>query len=140
MPPIVPRQVIDAASAKAVELTKSHLGVTELSQEIHNAIRDKTEEVAASRLSRDLDAIAGNAVAGATAHDVNIRIKDSLATGVSRINAIVADSKYAELVEQSARMLFRKYQALKNAGFTDEQSFELVKAETLARGGRGTAQ
>jgi hypothetical protein len=64
------------------------------------------------------------------------RISAGLTIGADQISIIAKHDKYQEMLEQTAQMTFKKYQALVDAGFTKDQAFRLVEAETLAKSGK----
>lgn len=82
--------------------------------------------------------------------DVDMAVKETVLQGVkpldmldARVNAakegiahITQDAKVDAVLADTAKLLWKKFQALKTAGFTDPQAFDLVLAEVQGRASR----
>ena len=60
-------------------------------------------------------------------------IKTRLATALQGVQLVSASSDLQKMIDENARMLFMKKQALRNAGFTDDEAFKLILAEVTAK-------
>ncbi len=117
----------------------TQLGVQELDPNAQLAVEEKVKEAVGVQLSKNLEQVAGQAVKGSAigvGGAGRVGVAESLRLGLENIKLVSQDQQYLDLLQQSARMTKAKFDALVAAGFTEDQAFRLVEAETLAKGGR----
>lgn len=132
-------EMLSPIKAQVEAKIATQLGVQELDDTAKVVVADKVREAIDVQLSKNLSQVAGQAVKGShigVAGAGRVGVSESLRLGLENIKLVSEDDKYLDLLRQSARMTKAKFDALVTAGFTEEQAFRLVEAETLAKGGR----
>ena len=135
----IPDDMLSPIRAQVEANLATQLGVQQLDDTARLAVADKVKEAVDTQLSKNLAQIAGQAVKGSNIGVVGAGrtgVSESLRLGLENIKLVSEDQQYLDLLQQSARMTKAKFDALVAAGFTEEQAFRLVEAETLAKGGR----
>lgn len=135
----IPDEMLTPIRAQVESTLASQLGVQELDDTAKVAVADKVREAIEVQVSKNLSQVAGQAVKGSNigvAGAGRVGVSESLRLGLENIKLVSEDQQYLDLLQQSARMTKAKFDALVAAGFTEEQAFRLVEAETLAKGGR----
>lgn len=117
---------------------KMGLSVVELSAEMMEAIRTASINALNTRtralVHRDVDAAAkATLLRGTKPLDV---FNDRVTAAMEGISYVAQDAKVDSVLNDTARLLWKKFQALKNSGFNEEQAFELVLAEVQGRASR----
>lgn len=99
-------------------------------QAAHTAMESRLKTI----ISRDADAAVKDRVLAGTNPITMLSERVDLARqGVAHI---AQDAKVKTILDDTAKLLFSKFTALKTAGFTETQAFELLRAEVAGRAGR----
>ena len=133
-PPNLVQDVTDTVSGKV----KESLGVARedmdepMKAQIESTVqstlekRFATEVVSAAESKVGQTAIGGVDIAGA--------ITSKMAVGKRAIEAMLATDELGQILKKNAELLKRKYDALVEADFTEEQAFRLLEAEIYSKG------
>ena len=131
---------IDPVVSEAQNTVAKKMGipVAQLSKEVTDAINTATASAMNLRtktiIQRDVDsAVKGALLQGAKPLDM---LDARVSAAKDGIGHIVADAKVGQVLADTAKLLYKKFDALKNAGFTDTQAFDLVLAEVQGRSSR----
>lgn len=106
-----------------------------LPPEIQAAIDKKSVEVTAVIAEQFVGKsalAAGKAIVGPTV-DAGAAITARLGTALAGVQLVSQSSDLDKILAENAKMLWKKYLALKTAGFDDTQSFQLILAEVSAK-------
>lgn len=131
----------DDLAAATKEISNSvakALGVNVLSQSVYEAVKLSTEKTLQSRTKTIIQ------------QETDQKVKEILSKGIdplSRISTRLGDASKGlthitqnpdvdKVLQETAKLLFKKFSFLKAAGFTDQQAFDLVKAELESQSGR----
>jgi len=105
-----------------------------ISEAIKTATVTSFNSRAKSLILRDADsAVKSQLLRGASPMDM---LGNRLRAAKDGIAHIAADGQVRDILNDTAKLLFDKLTALKTAGFTDEQAFNLLLAEVSGRAGR----
>ena len=127
--------VKDAAKSLA---DKMGIPVNKLSVEVMEAIKTASTSAMNTRtkalIQRDVDlAVKGTILQGVKPLDMlDVRVQ-AARDGIAHI---AQDAKVDAVLTDTANLLWKKLQALKTAGFTETQAFDLVLAEVQGRASR----
>jgi hypothetical protein len=105
-------------------------------------IKSTVEAVAQSTLDARAKTIIGKDVDGAVKSELLRGVKpldmltERMQAAQTGIAHIAGDANVDSILADTAKLLKKKFDALHAVGFTDEQSFSLLLAETTARSGR----
>jgi hypothetical protein len=135
----IPDDMLSPIRAQVEANLATQLGVQQLDDTARLAVAEKVQEAVDVQLSKNLTQVAGQAVKGSNigvGGAGRTGVAESLRLGLENIKLVSEDQQYLDLLQQSAKMTKAKFDALVAAGFTEEQAFRLVEAETLAKGGR----
>ncbi len=136
----VPDEMMTPIRAQVEANLAAQLGVQELDDETKVVVDERVKAAIGVQLERNLELVAGQAVSGSTigvgGAGRGQTVSESLRVGLENVRLVSEDQKYLDLLQQSAGMTKAKFDALVTAGFTEEQAFRLVEAETVAKSGR----
>lgn len=134
------QQELDTVVANATQSVAEKMGKTpaQLSADMKSAIKTAATSAlnvrAKTIIQRDVDsAVKDTVLAGAKPLDL---LDARMAAAKQGIGHIAADAKVAAILDDTAKLLWKKYQALKNNGFSESQSFDLLLAEVQGRASR----
>jgi hypothetical protein len=125
-------------NAKNAVAKKMGIPVAQLSsdviQNIDSAVKDSLSSRMNSMIRHDADrAVKETVLAGAQP----LEMLDSRITAAQAgVRFVSTDAKVEAVLDDTAKLLWKKYQALIKAGFTDAQAFELILAEVAGRSSR----
>ncbi len=131
---------VDGIVASATKSVASSMGIRP--EQLPSTVVDAIKVSAATGISTRTKAL--------IQRNVDSSVKDAVLKGAkplemldARVQAasdgiahIVQDGKVDAVLADTAKLLWKKYAALKTAGFTDTQAFDLVLAEVQGRAGR----
>jgi hypothetical protein len=130
------KQAVDASN---VAVAKS-LGTTvdKLSPSIKKAVLATTKEAMANRtrtlVKRNVDSsVKQTVLAGTSPLDM---LGARMSAARDGVKEVASNNDVDAILNDTAQLLFKKFNALKNAGFTEDQSFSLVLAEVSGRSAR----
>lgn len=133
-------QEIATVAQKATDAVATKMGVASnlVSQDIKNAISAAAESALSARaktlIQRDVDKAAKNTLlAGTTPVDL---LNERVIAAKVGIQQVAGDSNVEDILNETAKLLKKKYDAFVKVGFTAEQAFDLLKVEVAGRAGR----
>lgn len=120
--------------AKLEDDLKAKLGVTTLPQEVIRDIQNASKEASDVVTKQNINKKAlklGKEVFRDTDHKklIGARINSAL----KGVEVVTQSSDLKKILDENAKMLFSKMTALQNAGFSDDQAFQLILAEVSAK-------
>lgn len=133
-------QQVNAVVGEASKAVADKMGITvsQLPTNVQTAIKTATESAMNVRtkavIQRDVDfAVKSTILKGAKPIDMlDARVK-AAKEGIAHI---AADTKVTAVLTDTANLLWKKLTALKQAGFSDTQAFDLLLAEIQGRASR----
>lgn len=109
---------------------KKLLGSNTLSAEITKAIADASKEAAERATGRNLQVEASKIAKNFyRLENVDQRLDRNLKHAKDSVMKVAGSADLDEILAENAKMLRKKWQALVTAGFTQDESFQLIKAE-----------
>jgi len=136
---VISDEMLAPILTKASSEMEAQLGVDSLDDALTAELNARVTEAVQAKFGETLQKVAaGVAQSAATVAPVlpTERINAGLIAGADHVRLIAEHDKYHEMLAQTAAMTFAKYSALIGAGFSKDQAFRLVEAETLAKAGR----
>ena len=132
-----PKQLSDKIKDQLVKDYKKRLKVTTLPTDIQKGI-DSAAKVAAQRATQRNIEVEATKTAKEFYQDVSVSklVSSKLAQAKLGVNAVVQSADLEDILKENARMLRKKWQALKDAGFSEKEAFELIKAEVEGKAAR----
>ena len=134
------QQEMDALIADATASVAKKMGTTasKLPADIKTAIKAATASALDTRakalIHRDVDSVVKEKVlAGSKPIDMLDARMQAAKDGIAHI---AGDAKVEAVLSDTARLLWKKYNALKTAGFSESQAFDLLLAEAQGRASR----
>jgi H2-forming N5,N10-methylenetetrahydromethanopterin dehydrogenase-like enzyme len=131
--PPVDEKEIQAIVDAAIKSLADKMGINPASipANIKKAIRDAVLTALSTRLNtliqRDADtAVKDHILVGAKPLDM---LDNRVSAARDAIAHIVADSRVNAVLADTANLLYKKFQALRTAGFSETQAFEILLAE-----------
>ncbi len=131
---------VNAVVGAATRSVAKTMGVTvaQLSSDVKAAIKTATINAlnvrAKAIIQRDVDtAVKSKVLAGVSALQM---LDDRVMAASQGIAQIAGDAKVDAVLADTAKLLWKKYNALKTAGFTPTQAFDLLHAEVQGRASR----
>jgi hypothetical protein len=117
---------------------KFGLDAAHLPSDIKDAIQTTAKTIASDRartlIQKDVDtAVKAELLKGAKPLEV---LGERMAAASTGIAQIAQDLKVEGILADTAKLLWKKYTALKTAGFSEPQAFDLLIAEVKGRSGR----
>lgn len=132
----IPQVLFDRAFDAAKTNFASRMGLEDLAPDVEEMISTKVRDALQLKWNEAAVAVAdGIDPLLETPTARGERINKSLAVSVESVSLLAGDTKYAELLENTASMTYQKYQALQTAGFSEDQAFQLILAEAQNRSG-----
>jgi len=134
------KQEVDAVVAEATKSVAKKMGVRadKLPSKVKAAIKTAATKALNTRakavIQRDVDAaVKEKVLAGAKPLDLLDARMDAAKKGIAHI---ATDAKVEAVLGDTAKLLWKKYNALKTAGFSETQAFDLLLAEVQGRASR----
>lgn len=121
------------AIAKQMGTTAAKLPA-DVNTNIELAVKNALDSRVNYLIQRDADkAVKDTVLAGAKPLEL---LDSRISAAQAGVRFVTGDAKVEAVLEDTAKLLWKKYQALKKAGFTDDQSYELLLAEVTGRASR----
>lgn len=134
------KKELDEVVSEAAKTVAAKMGVpvNSLSKEVMEAISEASNSAMNLRtkalIQRDVDlAVKGTVLKGARPIDMLDARVQAARDGISHITQ---DAKVDAVLADTAKLLWKKYQAFKTAGFSDTQAYDLLLAEVQGRASR----
>lgn len=128
---LCPSNVIEG---KIIRDYKKLLNITAIPSDIKEMIKDKSAEVGSALIQQDVIKRAqsyGKEMLREVDHSK--AIDERLSSALKGVELVSQSADLQKMLEENAKMLFNKKQALANAGFTDNEAFQLIMAEVSAK-------
>ena len=131
---------VNALVSDATKSVAKKMGVRErdLPSSVKNAIKTATQNALNARskavIQRDVDSVVKDKVLGGVKPlDLLDARMQAAKQGIAHISA---DAKVDAVLKDTAKLLWKKYNALISAGFTEDQAFSLLLGEVQGRASR----
>jgi hypothetical protein len=135
MPISVPANVKNSISGKLQEDIKKRLNVTSLDDGMKKVIEEIAEDVVANMTRQNITktaiSVTKDMLRGKI--DRSRAVRERLLGALEGVRLVSQADELNEILRENARMLFNKKQALVDAGFSEEQAFQLIMAEVSAK-------
>jgi hypothetical protein len=117
---------------------KMNLKVSDLPKSITSAVDEAVQTVMDTRakalIQRDVDsAVKSRMMVGV---DAAKQLGARMQAASQGLSIISQDASVDKVLRDTAKLLWKKFDCLKTAGFTEEQAFSLLQAEVAGRAGR----
>ncbi len=137
LPTITVRPLQDKISAQLEQEYKKRLNVAELPSDMKAAIKAASENTAQRATQRNLEVEAQKiARSFYQPASIDVLIGSKLSQAVAGVQLVSQSADLGAILTENAKMLRKKWKALVDAGFTEDQSFELIKAEVEGKAAR----
>lgn len=113
---------------------KKKLGVTALPTDVKKIVDSASKQAGSVVTKQNINKHAlryGKEVFRETNHKK--MIGERISSALKGVEVVTQSSDLQKILDENAKMLFSKMRALKSAGFTDDQSFQLIIAEVSAK-------
>jgi chemotaxis regulatin CheY-phosphate phosphatase CheZ len=119
---------------------KKRLGVPVLPPDIVQAITSASKEAASRATTRNLEREASSVARTFFQVDkIDALIGNRLKAAKDGMASVTNSPDLGTIIAENAKLLRRKWQALVDAGFKEEQAFELIRAEVEGKAARRAA-
>jgi hypothetical protein len=113
---------------------KKRFKIAGLPSDIKEMVKEKSVEVGMALMQQDVTkraVVYGKEIFREVDHSK--AIDERLSSALKGVELISQSADLQKMLEENAKMLFNKKQALADAGFTDNEAFQLIMAEVSAK-------